>query len=131
MAYTLEQSDLMASALRGLPPMDSSKRKLTKQALVRRLAREIAALQARGYTIEQVVESLHGVGLDITTPTLKSYLQRAKRRRGKDAVATRTRSAAPPPQAKAETPSRAKPATDEGVKRAGKEAFLVTDKDSY
>jgi hypothetical protein len=67
MAYTLEQSDLMASALRGLPPMDGSKRKLTKQAVVRRLAREIAALQARGYTIEQVVESLHGVGLDITT----------------------------------------------------------------
>ena len=110
MTYTLEQSDQMVSALRALPAMDSSKRKLTKQAVVKRLAREIAALQARGYTIEQVVESLHGVGLDITTPTLKSYLQRAKRRRGKDAADRhgRTRvAAAPPARAEgAETPSR-------------------------
>ena len=49
MAYTLEQTEEMASALRALPPVDSSKRKLTKQAVVRRLTREITALQARGY----------------------------------------------------------------------------------
>ncbi len=131
MAYTLEQTEVMANALRALPPIDTSKRKLSKQAVVRRLTREIAALQARGYTIEEIVERLHGVGFDITAPTLKSYLQRAKRRPGKDAVATRTRSPAPPPEAKADTPSRARPTTDEGVKRAGKEACLATDKDSY
>jgi hypothetical protein len=131
MAYTLEQTEVMANALRSLPPMDSSKRKLSKQAVVRRLTREITALQARGYTIEQIVDNLHGVGFDITAPTLKSYLQRAKRRPGKDAVATRTRTPAPRPEAKAETLSRARPTTDEGVKRAGKEAFLATDKDSY
>ena len=45
---------------------------------MKHLVAEIAALQQRGYTIEQVVESLQGVGLTITTPTLKSYLQRAK-----------------------------------------------------
>ena len=48
----------MVSALRALPAMDSSKRRLTKQAVVKRLAREIAALQTRGYTIEQIVECL-------------------------------------------------------------------------
>jgi len=36
------------------------------------------ALQKRGYTLDQISETLRGEGLDITTPTLKSYLQRIK-----------------------------------------------------
>ena len=79
MTYTLEQTEEMVNALRALPAMDGSKRRLNKQAVVKHMAREIAALQARGYTIEQVVESLNGVGFEITTPTLKSYLQRRGR----------------------------------------------------
>ena len=99
MTYTLEQTDGMVSALRALPAMDSSKRRLTKQAVVKRLAREIAALQTRGYTIEQIVGCLHGIGLEITTPTLKSYLQRVKNRRGEAAPKRQSRrvSAATPP----------------------------------
>src|ERR1035438_4287922 len=85
MTYTLEQTEEMVSALRALPAMDGSKRRLNKQAVVKHMARDIAALQARGYTIEQVVESLNGVGFEITTPTLKSYLQRVKKRNGQDA----------------------------------------------
>ena len=42
------------------------------------LSKEIAALQKRGYTLEQISETLRGEGLNIATPTLKSYLQRAK-----------------------------------------------------
>ena len=80
MAYTLEDAERMASELSALPAMDSSKRSLTKQAVIKHLAREIASLQQRGYSIEQVVDSLKGVGLDISTPTLKSYLQRSKKR---------------------------------------------------
>ena len=68
----------MAAGLRALPAMDPSRRRTNKQGAVRYLAKEIAAVQARGYTVEEIVESLHGLGLDITTPTLKSYLQRAK-----------------------------------------------------
>ena len=83
MEYTVEKANQMAAALRALPPVDDSKRKLDKQGVVRRLADEILALQKRGYTIEQVAESLTTVGLDITTPTLKSYLQRIKKRTGK------------------------------------------------
>jgi hypothetical protein len=70
--------------------MDGSKRRLTKQAVVKRLSREIASLQARGYTIEQIVESLHGVGFDITTPTLKSCLQRKKKRKNPAAAKATT-----------------------------------------
>jgi hypothetical protein len=143
MTYTLEETERMVSALRALPAMDRSKRHLTKQAVVKQMAREIASLQARGYTIEQVVESLHGVGFDITTPTLKSYLQRVKKRNSKEAprrqrplappiaAPSRDRPSAPPsvtePKARAVTEPRA----DAAVKRTGKDAFLVEDKKSY
>ena len=134
MPYTLEQTDQMESALRALPPMDSSKRRLTKQAVVKRLAREIAALQGRGYSMEQVGESLRGVGLEITTPTLKSYLQRVKKRTGKAGTKRQGRSA---PTATTQVreqqtpPAAAEPKADATAKRGGKDAFLVKDKDSY
>jgi hypothetical protein len=50
----------------------------SKQEAVRILSKEIAALQKRGYTLDQISETLRGEGLNIATPTLKSYLQRAK-----------------------------------------------------
>ena len=135
MPYTLEQTEQMISALRALPPMDSSRRRLTKQEVVKEMAGEIAALQARGYTIEQVVESLHGVGLEITTPTLKSYLQRIRKRTRKDAPKRQKRPGpavgTTPPQRQAPTPAVTEPRADAAVKRSGKEAFLVKDKESY
>ena len=80
MTYTLERADELIRMLRDMPPLDASRRKLTKQGVVKHLADEITALQQRGYTLEQVVESLRGAAFDISTPTLKSYLQRAKRK---------------------------------------------------
>ena len=109
MSYTFEKAEEMARALRTLPAIDQSKRRLSKQALVKHLVAEIAALQKRGYTIEQVVESLHGVGFTITTPTLKSYLQRAKAKPVKNAKRKhRGGLTAPPagsPQRQPESPS--------------------------
>jgi hypothetical protein len=143
MTYTLEETERMVLALRALPPMDSSKRRLTKQAAIQQMASEIRALQARGYTIEQVVESLHGVGFEITTPTLKSYLQRTKKRSGKEAprrrrpsgppvaAPSRERPTAPPVVTGPKAPAVTEPKADATVKRTGKDAFLVTDKDSY
>ena len=75
--YTTEQAQAIASKLREMPPVEK-KQYLSKQALVRLLAKEITALQRRGYTLEQISEALRGEDLSITTPTLKSYLQRAK-----------------------------------------------------
>lgn len=77
--YTIERLNEVAGMLRALPAIDDSKRKLDKQGAVRHLASEIGALQARGYTVEQVAESLTTAGIEITTPTLKSYLQRIKK----------------------------------------------------
>src|SRR5580704_9437913 len=143
MSYTFEKAEEMARALRTLPAMDESKRRLSKQAVVKHLVAEIAALQKRGYTIEQVVESLQGVGFTITTPTLKSYLQRARAKPVKNAQRKHTGgltappSGSPqrqpeslivnPPRAEAANPPKAEAATE----RSGKQAFLLKDKDSY
>jgi hypothetical protein len=156
MDYTVETANRLAEELRAIPPKDPAKRKLDKQGFVRLLAQEIIALQQRGYTIEEVAESLRGRGLDITTPTLRNYLQRAKHET-KERSKTRTRAARP--VAKAEAPKGAKlevpakpasapaeaaasvkqPATrslpssaaESAALRGGKGAFLIRDKDSY
>ncbi len=135
MSYTLGKAEEMARALRTLPAMDEAKRRLSKQAVVKHLVAEIAALQQRGYTIEQVVESLQGVGLTITTPTLKSYLQRAKAKPVKSATRKPTGSSTATPggsrQRQSESPSANPPKAEAAAERSGKQAFLVKDKDSY
>ena len=76
-----------------------------------------------------------GVGLDITTPTLKSYLHRSKRRPGKDRATKQARTAARMapvrPTVSPATAAVAETKADGGATRSGKGAFLVTDKDSY
>jgi len=135
MSYTLGKAEEMARALRTLPAMDDSKRRLSKQAVVKHLVAEIAALQQRGYTIEQVVESLQGVGFAITTPTLKSYLQRAKGKPVKNARRKHTGGVTTPPVGSRERqPEPAlvnPPKAEAAAERSGKQVFLVTDKDSY
>ena len=135
MALTLEDAERMARALRALPAMDGSKRALTKLALIKHVSREIASLQQRGYSIEQVTDSLRGVGLDISTPTLKSYLHRSKRRPGKDGATKPARAAAQTapvkPAVSPANPVVAETKSDGAATRSGKNAFLVNDKDSY
>lgn len=78
MGYTVAQVEEIASKLRALPAIEPPPKDLTKQEVVKMLAREIKSLQKRGYTLEQIASSLKGEGLDISTPTLKSYIQKAK-----------------------------------------------------
>jgi hypothetical protein len=135
MGHTLEDAERIAQSLRALPAMDSSKRTLTKQAMIKRLAREIASLQQRGYSIEQVADSLRGNGLDISTPTLKSYLHRSKRKQGQHSARKPARAEAPKvpvrPAASPAAPAVAEARPDGAALRNGKNAFLVNDKDSY
>lgn len=131
MPLTRAHIDQIAEKLRKMPPAPpAAAATTTKQEAVKLLAGEIASLQRRGYTLEQITDSLRGEGLELTTPTLKSYLSRAKARR------IRRRSAAPmttpPQQTRSLTRQEADP-LDRTVPppKAGKEAFLVKDKDSY
>jgi len=78
MRYTTEQLEAIAAKLRDMPPVEKKRQEHSKQEAVRILAKEIIALQKRGYTLDQISETLRGEGLNIATPTLKSYLQRAK-----------------------------------------------------
>ena len=135
MTYTVEKAEEMAQALRALPAMDDSKRRLSKQGVVTYLATEIAALQQRGYPLEQVAESLRGIGLTITTPTLKNYLQRTKMKPVKSAPRKhKSGPMAPPGENREERPDLvvvSEPKTTAAAERSGKQAFLVNDKDSY
>ncbi len=78
MGYTAAQVEEIASKLRELPAIEAPPKDLTKQEVVKMLAKEIKSLQKRGYSLEQIASSLKGEGLDISTPTLKSYMQKAK-----------------------------------------------------
>ncbi len=78
MGYTAAQVEEIAGKLRALPAIEPPPKDLTKQEVVKMLAKEIKSLQKRGYSLEQIASSLKGEGLDISTPTLKSYLQRTK-----------------------------------------------------
>ena len=78
MGYSNEKLGAIAAKLKTMPAIEKKKQEHSKQDAVKVLAKEITALQKRGYTLDQISETLRGEGLDITTPTLKSYLQRIK-----------------------------------------------------
>ena len=78
MKYTTTQLDLIAEKLKNMPPVKNENQGCSKQEAVKILKKEIASMQQRGYALDQISEMLRMEGMDITTPTLKSYLQRAK-----------------------------------------------------
>jgi hypothetical protein len=78
MGYTVKQVEEIAGKLRALPTIEPPPKDLTKSDVVKMLAKEIKSLQKRGYSLEQISSSLKGEGLDISTPTLKSYMQKHK-----------------------------------------------------
>jgi len=131
MRLTRAQIAAIAEKARLMPPAPPAEVNVTKQEAVRLLAAEIAGLQRKGYTLEQIAESFRGDGLDLSTPTLKSYLSRAKAAKGR-------RKGAPAPfqvsarAAEPLTPKAAPAATSADTPaKTGKDAFLVADKDSY
>ena len=78
MKFTTDKIEALAEKLREMPHVDKSKQEHSKQEVVKILYKEITELQKRGYTLKQISEMLNGDGFSISTPTLKSYLQRAK-----------------------------------------------------
>ena len=138
MEYTVEEVDRFGDALLALPAMDPSQRKLDKQGAVKRLKEKIALIQQRGYTLEQIAEHLTTAGLQLTTPTLKSYLQRAKKTSGKGAAKAPRRAAwsaaAGADTAKGEkpplaVPAGAKAAPAEGAPKSTRSEFIATDRE--
>jgi hypothetical protein len=140
MEYTVESANQLAAELRALPAKDPAQRRLDKQGMVRHIVEAITELQERGYTLEEVAQSLTSKGLEITTPTLKSYLQRVKKASGKGAAkaprrspSTVARIQASPGKTKAETappppPRAAKADSVESTPRDTRSEFIATDR---
>jgi hypothetical protein len=105
--HTAHAIDEMIEKLLALPAKDPKQQKLDKQASVKRMVQALTTLQERGYTIEDIVLSLKGVGFDITTPTLKTYLQRARNPDDK-----RPNKKRPPPRRAHKTDAPTAPAVD-------------------
>ena len=83
MGYTLAQIEKIATKFRQKPEKAPEERELNKSEAIRQLSAEILALQKKGYPLEEIAASLKGEGLDISTATLKSYLQRSKPSKGR------------------------------------------------
>lgn len=77
MKYTKEQVEKIKEKLNNLPPIEDSK-ELSKQEAIKMLQKDILLLQKRGYSLEKITEVLKQEGVELSTPTLKSYLQRGK-----------------------------------------------------
>jgi hypothetical protein len=73
----IETVEQIRARMKELPPVENKKRQVSKQEAVKLLAKDIKAMQSRGYTLEQVSEQLKEFGVLLATPTLRSYLKRS------------------------------------------------------
>jgi hypothetical protein len=94
MGLSRDHVEQLRLTLKAVPKAPAAGVDTTKQEAVKLLAREIEGLQRRGYSLEQIAEMLKGGGLIVSTPTLKSYLSRAKTTRERGKGAGRRRKAA-------------------------------------
>ncbi len=76
--FTTEKIEAVRAKLKDLPAIEKIRTEHTKADTVKMLSKEIISLQKRGYSLEQIADFIKGEGLDIGTPTMKSYLQRSK-----------------------------------------------------
>jgi len=103
--FTTEQIEAMRSKLKDLPAIEKVKKEHSKAETVRMLSREIGTLQKRGYSLEQIAEYLKGEGMDIGTPTLKSYMQRSKAKAAESKPTQQAKKDTPPsPPSEISTP---------------------------
>jgi len=114
--YTTEEIKAVSAKLRALPAIDKHKREHTKQETIEKRGKEIQTLRQRGYTYEQIGTALRDAGIEITTSTLKSYLERARAKAEAAAAPPSVAMApAPPPAstpAAASTPAETAAGTD-------------------
>ncbi len=84
--FNQEARDTLAASLAGLPEKPKVK-EFTAAELVRSLKSEIKAAQAKGYTLEEIIEHFKSKNVDVGISTLKTETRAAKRAKGKnDAV---------------------------------------------
>lgn len=96
MGKTVEDIEAIGAYLDSLPPKETKKRMVeNKSEAVSLLQKHIESMRERGYSLEDIATILADRGVEIAGPTLKSYLQRAKKK-----PAQRKTKSAPKPAAK-------------------------------
>ena len=75
MSYTKSQIEEFSRRLKEFPVIEKPAQ-ISKLETIKKLKLDIVAMQNKGYEIEKIAEALTSFGLEITTPTLKSYLQK-------------------------------------------------------
>jgi intein-encoded DNA endonuclease-like protein len=88
MKYTKEKIEKVKEKLKNLPPIEDTK-DLSKQEAIKMLQKDILLLQKRGYSLEKIAEVLKQDGIELSTTTLKNYLQRGKKPTKKTKVPTK------------------------------------------
>ena len=76
MSYTKNQIEEFSRRLKELPVIEKPAQ-MSKLETIKTLKPDIVAMQKKGYEMEKIAEALTSFGLEITAPTLKSYLQKA------------------------------------------------------
>lgn len=94
MVIQLDTIEALKAKMKEAPEVAKEKRSVSKQEAIRELKREIQAMQKRGYTLDDIAKFMSDGGLQISTPTLKSYLQRSKADRVKGSKETSKQPAA-------------------------------------
>lgn len=104
--YKADHLEAVAVKLRAMPQIEKKPKDHNKQEAIKILAREIKSMQNRGYTLDQIGQTLRGEGIAVTTPTLKSYLQRTRPAKKQEAKSNRKAKTEPKPTMgnKKETP---------------------------
>ncbi len=98
MGKTVEDIEAIGAYLDSLPPKETKKRMVeNKSEAVALLQKNIEAMRQRGYSLEDIATILAERGVEIASPTLKSYLQRSKGVKKKPAKST-TKPAVKPSQ---------------------------------
>lgn len=78
MALTLEALEAIREKIKDAPPAPKEIQKVNKMEAIRTIRKDIESMHKRGYSFDDIAKFLTDGGLQITTPTLKSYMQRTK-----------------------------------------------------
>lgn len=124
MAIKIETLEAVREKMKSAPEIAKEKRTVSKQESIKELKREIEAMQKKGYTIDDIAKFMTDGGIQITTPTLKSYLQRAKPTK---TTTQRKESKKPEISAESKTETEQKTTTDKTQKTDTKGQFKVND----
>jgi len=74
---SVEQLEQLRQKLSELPAYEDKQRIVSKREAVSMLAGQIDGMRSRGYPFERIVELLREGGVELSQPTLRSYLRDA------------------------------------------------------